>query len=175
MLATIGLIAAGCGSASQLHLSHSSTTSRRASPRRPASPADAGSVAVIRGWANALRRGDVRAAARYFKIPSVFVDGPGPAVTIRSLTDAEQANAALPCGAKFISAVRGGPFIHALFRLTGRPGPGGSTCGTGVGQTARTNFIIKAGRITVWLRAPDQPGDNGSPGTGAPASPGPLV
>jgi hypothetical protein len=174
MLAAIGLIAAGCGSATQL-LRHSSKSAPRASTSRPASRVDADSVAVIKGWASALQRGDVRAAARYFKIPSVFVNGAGPAITIHSLAQAEAANAALPCGAKFISAARGGPFIHALFRLTGRPGPGGSTCGTGAGQTARTNFIIKSGRITVWLRAPDQPGDNGSPGTGAPATPGPVV
>jgi hypothetical protein len=175
MLAAIGLITAGCGSASQLHLRHSSRPVSPAATRRPGPPADAGSVAVIKGWARALRRGDVRAAARYFKIPSVFVNGAGPAITIHSLAQAEAANAALPCGAKFISAARGGPFIHALFRLTGRPGPGGSTCGTGAGQTARTNFIIRSGRITVWLRAPDQPGDNGSPGTGAPATPGPVI
>ena len=120
-------------------------------------------MAVIKHWAIALRRGDVRAAAGYFEIPSVFADGPGPALTIHSLAEATAANQALPCGATFISAAKHGPFVNVLFRLTARPGPGGSNCASGVGQTARTNFVIVAGRITVWLRAPDQPGDNGSP------------
>jgi hypothetical protein len=118
--------------------------------------------------------GDVRAAARYFRIPSVFIDGPGPAITIRSLTQAEVANAALPCGAEFLSAAQRGPFVNVLFRLTGRSGPGGSSCGSGAGTTARTNFVIRSGRISVWLRAPDQPGDNGSP-TGAPSSGGSVI
>jgi hypothetical protein len=131
-------------------------------------------VTVIRRWARALQRGDVRGAARYFGLPSVFVDGPGPAIAIHTLAQAEAANEELPCGAKFISAARRGPFINVLFRLTGRPGPGGTNCGSGAGGTARTNFVIKSGRITVWLRAPDQPGDNGSP-AGTTTGGGPVV
>ena len=121
-------------------------------------------MAVIRDWADALRRGDVRDAARLFEIPSVFAPGPDQEFTIRSRADAEAANAGLPCGARLISVVKvGGPLVQALFRLTGRPGRGGSACNPGAGQTARTNFVIRAGRIRVWLRAPDQPGDNSQP------------
>jgi hypothetical protein len=98
-------------------------------------------------------------------------------ITIVTLDQAEEANATLPCGAQLISADQRGRYVNALFRLTGRPGPGGSTCDGGVGTTARTNFVIAHGRIVEWLRAPSDPGDNGTAPAPAPApapSPGPL-
>ena len=138
------------------------------------------SVDVIKGWSTALRTGNVRAAAGYFQIPSVFVNGPGDALVIHSLAAAEVINRLLPCGAKYVSATTHGPYVNALFKLTDRAGPGGGThgCGSGSGTTARVNFIIKNGKITHWLRAPSQPGDNptkpGGPGgsTGTATSPG---
>lgn len=131
----------------------------------PVSPAD---VAVIRGWADALRRGDVHAAGGYFALPSEMIPGPdsnGDAVvlTIRTRAEADAAQSALPCGARFVSADQRGRYVNALFRLTGRSGPGGSDCGSGAGATARTNFVISHGRIHEWIRAPDDPGDNHSP------------
>ncbi len=33
---------------------------------------------------------------------------------------------------------------------------------------ARTNFVIKGGRIVEWIRAPDDPGDNKQPTVPAP-------
>lgn len=167
VLAAVTLTSVGCDSTMLLSSGHSSTSTARQSAGPVAHagrPPAAQAVTVIKGWADALRRGDVVAAARYFKIPSVLVDGSGPALTIRSLAQAEAANASLSCGARFISATQRGPFVNVLFRLTGRPGRGGGSCTPGAGQTARTDFVIKAGRITVWLRAPDEPGDNGSPG-----------
>jgi hypothetical protein len=181
VLVAATLVLGGCGSGGAASSSHSSasrprvTTRQHASPATPAAPAnpvperrpraaDARTVAVIRHWADALRRGDVRGAARVFEIPSVFAPGPDQEVTIHSLAQAEAVNAGLPCGAKLISVIKlGGPLVQALFRLTGRPGRGGSTCNPGAGATARTNFVIQAGRIRVWLRAPDQPGDNSQP------------
>lgn len=151
----------------------------------------AATVAVIREWSDALRRGDVHGAATYFAIPSVMINGTdasGSALVIPIGTAAEavEANASLPCGAQLVSADQRGRYVNALFRLTGRPGVGGSTCGTGVGQTARTNFVIAGGRIVEWIRAPDDPGDNGTPPAGppvptvpenpaAPQAPGPTV
>jgi hypothetical protein len=121
-------------------------------------------VKVIRGWADALRSGHVSAAAAFFRIPSVIYLGSGPPVQIRSRGAAQLANAALPCGAQLVSTQRFGRYVNALFRLTDRPGRGGAGgCGSGVGETARTNFLIEEGQIVEWLRAPDQPGDNGSP------------
>lgn len=183
-------LAAGCGSSSSL-LIHSPRRSSAApgllvpnvlpTPGPTGIPASAADVTVIRAWSDALRRGDVRGAARYFSLPSVLINGsgtPGTAVviTIRTPGQAEAVNASLPCGAVFISADRRGRYINALFRLTGRPGPGGSDCGGGVGQTARTNFLIGHGHIVEWIRAPDDPGDNGSaPGPSPPQGSGPSV
>jgi hypothetical protein len=180
VLTAVVLVVAACGSAKPAQRTHVATSSSATSAARPRSPAarrrtaPPASVAVIKGWASALQRGDVVAAARYFHLPSVFVDGPGAAVRIRTFRQAEVANAALPCGARFVSASVRGPYVNVLFKLTGRPGPGGSTCGTGVGTTARTNFLIRSGRISVWLRAPDQPGDNAGP-SGSPGGAGPTV
>jgi len=193
VLVAAALLGIGCGSQGHAGASHTSTTRSRTTARRQAAPAtpvppaattpghapqraDVRTVAVIRHWADALRRGDVRGAARYFRIPSVFAPGPDQEVTLHSLADAEAANRALPCGAKLISVMKvGGPLVQALFRLTGRPGPGGSACNPGAGETARTNFVIQSGHIRVWLRAPDEPGDNQPPPGGGSTTPGPIV
>lgn len=140
---------------------------------RPATTA----VALIRAWSDALRRGDVSTAAGYFALPSVMINGidtGGNALvlTIGTRAQAQEANATLPCGARFISADQRGRYVNALFRLTGRPGPGGGNCGGGAGQTARTNFVISHGLIVEWIRAPDDPGDNGG---SAPAPPTPVA
>lgn len=177
---------AGCGSSTTV-LGGSTVTTRHAreapAPAPPPLPGNggsvptpgptgipprAGTVAVIRAWADALRRGDVHAAARYFAIPSVMINGTDASggavvITIGTLAEAAAANETLPCGARLLSADQRGRYVNALFRLTGRPGPGGSNCGTGAGQTARTNFVIVGGRIVEWIRAPDDPGDNGTP------------
>ncbi len=141
-------------------------------------PADPVAVRVIESWSTALRRGDIRAAAALFKLPSELVNGTGSGqadvILIRNLAQAEAANETLPCGAKFVSADQRGPYVNALFRLTGRPGPGGSNCQPGAGLTARTNFLIHGGRIVQWIRAPDDPGDNGSPPSGSTGG-GPAV
>ncbi|MBV8218365.1 MAG: hypothetical protein JO325_07865, partial [Solirubrobacterales bacterium] len=84
-------------------------------------------VAVIRAWSDALRRGDVGGAARYFAIPSVMINGTdagGSAlvIPIGTVDEAVQANASLPCGALLVSADQRGRYVNALFRLTGRPG-----------------------------------------------------
>jgi hypothetical protein len=136
-------------------------------------PAPAAAVAVVRGWADSLRRGDVVAAARYFALPSVLVNGTdssGRAGVIHIFTrrDATAANATLSCGALLISSDLRGRYVNALFRLTDRGGPGGG-CGAGVGQTARTNFVISGGKIVEWLRAPEDPGDAAASSAGGSA------
>jgi hypothetical protein len=137
-------------------------------PSPTGNAASAGEIQVIRGWADALRRGDVHAAGGYFALPSEMIPGPdanGDAIvlTLRTRDQADAAQLALPCGARFVSADQRGKYVNALFRLTGRSGPGGSDCGSGAGLTARTNFVIAHGRILEWIRAPDDPGDNHSP------------
>ena len=51
-----------------------------------------------------------------------------------------------------LSAVvsKDGRFVLATFRLTERPGPG--ECGSGVGHTAQTDFVIEDGLIVEWRR-----------------------
>ena len=171
------VVIAGCGGSSLLlHRSGSR------SAVTVAAGVPSGDLAVIKGWADALRAGRVEAAARYFGIPSVFFTGNGPPVELASLADVVHANAALPCGAKLLSLSAHGRYVNALFRLTNRPGPGGEGgCGSGTGDTARTYFLIRRGHIAQWLRAPDQPGDNGSSPSGGgggattPSGPGSTV
>ena len=179
VLATGALLAAGCGSSGHSS-SHSSTSSSATSSRHGAAPrnstetrVDPAAVGVIVAWSDALRRGDLHRAAGYFALPSKMINGVGSGadvqvITIRNLAEAEIANQTLPCGAKFVSAQRRGPYVNALFRLTGRPGPGGSNCGTGLGLTARTDFLIRHGRIVDWIRAPDEPGDHATPAASGP-------
>ena len=104
---------------------------------------------------------------RHFSIPAVRCAP--DLITIGTPDEATAANATLPCGARLISTDQRGRYVNALFRLTGRPGLGGSSCGSGAGATARTNFVIAHGRIVEWIRAPDDPGDNHRPG--APTQP----
>jgi hypothetical protein len=170
VVAAAALALGGCGAGTTLF--QGSSRPREATSSRAVSAA---AVAVIKGWSDALRAGRVTAAAAYFHLPSVFFTGSGPPLELRTLKQAETANAALPCGARFISAHLQGPYVNVLFRLTDRTGPGGGGgCGTGSGQTARTDFLIRAGHIVQWLRAPDEPGDNGSPRTPS-ASPAPSL
>jgi hypothetical protein len=190
-------LAAGCGSGRTV--AHTSTHAVRRTVTSPATPAPLinpdqplpspgptgiraapGAVSVIKAWSEALRRGDVRGAAQFFALPSVMINGTdsgGQAlvITIGTAAQAEAANATLPCGARLISTDQRGRYVNALFQLTGRPGLGGTDCGGGVGTTARTNFVIAHGRIVEWLRAPSDPGDNGTPRQPAlPPSQGPL-
>ena len=117
-------------------------------------------------------------AARYFALPSVLVNGTDVRRPIgRHSTSSASATRwrrtrRSPCGAQLLSADLRGRYVNALFRLTDRIGPGGG-CGAGVGQTARTNFVIADGRIVEWLRAPDDPGDGGG-GPSAPSQPTPA-
>jgi hypothetical protein len=201
LLIAMGLLGAGCGSSRILIRTSTASVReapklRRQPPKNPLSlppglggaggvitiptpgptgirPA-AAAVSVIRAWSDALRHGDVRAAARYFALPSVMINGADASgdalvIAIDTRAQAEAANTSLPCGAQLLSVDQRGRYVNALFRLTGRPGPGGGACGGGAGETARTNFVIAHGLIVEWIRAPDDPGDNG--GSTAPATP----
>jgi hypothetical protein len=115
-------------------------------------PITASERAVVVGWTNSLRHGDVTQAAGYFALPSVVANGT-PALEVRTRAQAEAFNRALPCGAKVVSLRRTvHHFVLATFRLTERPGPG--TCGTGTGALAKTAFRVERDHITQWLRVP---------------------
>jgi hypothetical protein len=127
--------------------------------------ADADAVQVIKGWSDELRAGDVSAASERFSVPSVVQNGT-PALVLRDRRQVEAFNSSLPCGAKLTEAIASGRFVIATFELTERPGPG--ECGDGVGETAKTAFVIHDGLITEWRRVVDAPG-------GAPSSTAPVV
>lgn len=181
---TAALLLAGCGSGS-----HATThppapagaprTTVLPDPRATHIRASAAELSVIEGWSSALRHGNIDAAAQYFAFPSTFVNGAPvgntvSGVVLRNLSQARVANEGLPCGATFVSADVRGRYVNALFRLGGRAGPGGSDCGGGTSATARVDFRIAGGKIVVWLRAPDDPGDNGSAPGRTPPSPTPT-
>src|SRR5690242_6690288 len=83
------LLVCGCGGAGKHNGATSSSAARRAhhpalapGPATPALPPtgnrpDPRAVVVIKAWSSALRRGDVRAAAAYFRLPSEFINGIG--------------------------------------------------------------------------------------------------
>jgi hypothetical protein len=116
--------------------------------------ADPEAVEVIRGWANELRAGDVEAAAGRFEIPSTVQNGTPP-LRLTNRDEVVAFNESLPCGAELTEAERSGEYTIATFELTERPGPG--ECGSGVGETAKTAFVIHDGRIAEWRRVVDEP------------------
>ncbi|ADB50414.1 hypothetical protein [Conexibacter woesei] len=121
---------------------------------------DPAAVAVIRDWADTLRRGDVREAARRFALPTAVANGTRP-LTLTTRAQVEAFNRSLPCGAVLLETAAGGRgLIVATFRLTERPGPG--SCGSGTGRTAQAAFVVEDGLITHWLRVQDLPD---APGT----------
>jgi hypothetical protein len=144
LFAAVGLAIAGCGGGDKDEF---------AGPR-PAQHAERDAPAVIRAWADTLRRGDVRGAARFFALPSIVSNGT-PTITLRTAADARAFNASLPCGARLIRTTSASRFTTAVFRLTERPGHG--SCGSGTGLTARTTFVIKDGKIEEWRRVADNP------------------
>jgi hypothetical protein len=114
-------------------------------------------VAVIKGWADALRDGHPRRAAAYWARPSVMVNGPDSSgrvtlIHIDSEHDALLADATLSCGATLRRTARRGAYVRATFALSVRKGPGASTAGCS--GPASVDFAIRAKRIVRWLRAP---------------------
>src|SRR5262245_4083116 len=140
------VIAAGCGGSSD----HAMGT------RKGGNAAE--SARVIRDWADTLRRGDVNGAAGFFALPSVVANGTPP-IVLRTRAEARLFNRSLPCGARLLRTSSSGRFTTATFRLTERPGPG--SCGQGTNQTARTTFVIRAGKIQEWRRVADNPEPSG--------------
>jgi limonene-1,2-epoxide hydrolase len=116
--------------------------------------ADEAAVDVIYAWSEALRRGDIDAAAASFAIPSVAENGP-LLVHIDSEAEARLFNESLPCGGRLIRARSEGEFTTATFRLTERPGSG--SCGDGTGNTAQAAFVIRDGKIVEWRRVGASP------------------
>jgi hypothetical protein len=118
---------------------------------------------VIRGWAQALRAGELDKAAAYFALPAI-IQNATPPVRITSRAQARAFNELLPCGARLLKTARHGAYTYATFRLTNRVG---GSCGAGVGGLAATAFRIRDGKIAEWRRLPDpgqQPPNPSAPG-----------
>ena len=132
------------------------------SAKPPPSKPTRAEVRVIRGWADALRAGQVNRAAQFFATPTIVLDGANPQRTLPDRQAVLDFNRGLPCGARLVRTQRGqGSFVVARFRLTQRRGPGARPC-TGEGNFAETIFLIENGHIVQWLRQPDpiQPPDD---------------
>jgi hypothetical protein len=116
-------------------------------------PAPRAVVQVIRGWADALREGDVEGAVAYFAVPARVSNGTPP-FELRTRAAVRHFNEGLTCGAELESTQRmPRGFVLATFRLTERPGAG--LCGPGTGELARTLFDVRGGKIVQWIRATD--------------------
>ena len=127
----------------------------------PTGPVTEAEKAVIRGWADALRQGDVERASGYWRAPAIAANGSQPfrLVTMRAI---RQFNEGLTCGARFESAERDKVYVVATFRLTGRRDRPGA-CAQGVGHRARTIFLLRGGKIVQWIRAADPPSEGTLP------------
>ncbi len=151
-LAVLALGVSACGGSDARLKARTPPAPKGSSSRLPAGSPSKADDAVVRGWADALRAGDVAKAARYFAIPSVVSNGTKP-IRLASRADAVFFNRTLPCGAKVTKTQDTGALVVATFELTERPGPG--RCGQGVGGTARTAFLIRGGKIAQWRRVVD--------------------
>jgi hypothetical protein len=143
--AVLGVLAAialwGCGS-----------SGKKEADTTVSGGADPATVQVIKGWADELRAGNVSAASDRFALPTVVQNGTAP-LRLTSRQAIEAFNESLPCGARLTEAVAVDRFTIATFKLTERPGPG--ECGNGVGETAKTAFVVRKGLITQWRRVVD--------------------
>jgi hypothetical protein len=144
----------GCGSKQRpadLHTPgvkpHSSPGATPTPAANPVSPAE---VAVIRGWADQLRRGHVAAATRYFALPATVVADGVNKLVFTTRKQVALFNRGLPCGARLTRWQRAPrAFVVATFKLTDRVG---SRCDAPVGTLAAVAFLIRRGHITQWLR-----------------------
>jgi hypothetical protein len=108
-------------------------------------------VRTIRGWAQALRGGNVARAASFWALPAKIQNGT-PVLRLNSRNDLLVFNDSLPCGAVLTGAGGANGFTIATFRLTERRF---GQCGSGAGQSAQTAVLVRGGKIVGWYRLPD--------------------
>jgi hypothetical protein len=124
-------------------------------------PVTAREKAVVRGWSDALRHGDLDRAVSYWAVPATAWNGDPSPLRLLSRGAVRVWNASLPCGAKLEKVERDSNYVLATFVLTERPGRG--RCGAAVGHRARTLFLLRGERkIVQWLRATDPPSGDAS-------------
>jgi len=149
-----GALLAGCGGSGSSLPGLGAGTKTTAGGNTPA--------AVIRGWSDALRGGDIKRASGYFTVPSLVENG-SPPIELHSRAQVDIFNKALPCGARYLRSTPHHGYVIAEFRLTDRTGPGAVRPCTGKGHKADVAFRIAGGKIAEWRRAAGYPGE-GPPG-----------
>jgi hypothetical protein len=151
---------AGCGTDGEDVLSHGAVAATPAAAPRPGVPpvvsrADATAARpLIQRWADAVRRGDARTAARSFALPAVIDQG--RALVLRTPADVLAFNAGLPCGALLLGVEPLGAYVVGTFRLVERKD---HDCGSGRGERARVAFLIQRGRFREWRQLPEPAGE----------------
>ncbi len=150
----VASLGTGCGKADR-HVGAQHGGGARVAQRGAGVPS--GAAAVIQGWSDALRAGQRRRAAGYWAHPSAMVNGVDAAghlavIEIRNEHDALLADDSLSCGATLRRTERRGAYVQADFDLSLRSGAGAST--SGCSGPASVEFVIRAGHIVRWLRAP---------------------
>jgi hypothetical protein len=127
----------------------------KASPSPPKPPSATSGEAVIRGWTEAMYRGDYDKAARYFATDAIVQQV--QTIHLRTHEDAVSFGRSLPCRAKVtgIKKEKNGVLL-ASFDLF--PGVNG-TCTEG--GDARVRFFIRGGKIETWRQLPERPSPPG--------------
>jgi hypothetical protein len=122
-------------------------------PTEATGPAPPGAERVVRSWAAAIREAQFERAADLFA-PNAKVQNGGDVERLKTRDFALVWNASLPCGATVenVGGARGYAIVD--FRLTERRG---GSCGSGIGNAARSAIRVEDGKITGWYRLPDPP------------------
>jgi hypothetical protein len=138
---TVAVVAvAGCGGGSEKH-----------SPTPPQVHRPLPGESVVRGWTEALYKGQYERAANYFARGAIVQQS--QTVVLTTHIKALAFNLSLPCRAK-VTDVKQEPrgVLLASFKLF--PGRGG-LCAKG--GTARVRFFIRHGKIESWRQLPEAP------------------
>jgi hypothetical protein len=107
--------------------------------------------AVIRGWTEAISRGDYDRAARFFATDAIVQQA--GTIVLRTHEDAVAFGRSLPCRAT-VTGIEREPKGVLLASFDLFPGVGG-TCPDG--GSARVRFFIRNGLIESWRQLPDKP------------------
>jgi hypothetical protein len=107
--------------------------------------------AVIRGWTDAMYKGDYDRAGRFFARDALVQQN--VTIVLRTHEDAVGFGRSLPCRAKVTSVrpERNGVLLASFDLFPGIHG----TCPQG--GTARVRFFIRHGLIETWRQLPDAP------------------
>jgi hypothetical protein len=141
VVVALAVLAVGCGSADK----------PKPSPPHVALPGES----VVRGWTEALYKGQYERAANYFARGAIVQQS--QTVVLTTHIKALAFNLSLPCRAK-VTGVKQEPrgVLLASFKLF--PGRGG-LCARG--GTARVRFFIRRGKIESWRQLPQAPTPTG--------------